>query len=123
MWGIQRFWCFSKVSFGGWKVLEVEGKRDSGLRRSSGVQVRLVLVRRERRRCRRMIKSGTGVLLDYKELKDRWRNKKLYEGDGVMNFSEGMMACVSREVSGKERGRSFFFKYILYVWGHQEFRF
>ena len=100
---------------GGWKVLEVEGKRDSWLRRSSGVQVRLISVRRERRRYRKRIKSGTGVLLDYKELKDRWRNKKLYEGDGVMNLSEGVMACVSWEVSGKERGRSFFFKCILYV--------
>ena len=54
-------------------------------------------------------------MLEYKELKDRWRNKKLYEGDGVMNFSEGMIACVSQEVSRKERGRSFFFKCILYV--------
>ena len=96
-------------------MLEVEGKRDSWLRRSSGVQVRLVLVRQERRLYRRIIKSETGVLLDYKESKDWWRNKKLYEGNGVMNLSEGVMACVSRGVSGKERGRSFFFTCILYV--------
>ena len=51
---------FSKVSFGGvqscdgnngWRVSEVGGKRGRGLRRGSGGQVKLVLVRRERRRC------------------------------------------------------------------------
>ena len=47
----------------GWKMSEVGGKRESGLRRSSGVQVRSALARRERRRCRRMIKSGTGVFV------------------------------------------------------------
>ena len=96
-------------------MLEVKGKRDGWLRRSSGVQARLVLARWERRLYRRMIKSEMEVLLDYKEARDRWRNRKLCKGDGVMNLSEGVMACVSREVSGKERGRSFFFKCILYV--------
>ena len=56
---------------------------------------------------------GRGFLLDYKELKYRWRNKKLYEGDGVMILSEGMMACVSWKIGGKKRGRSLFFGCIF----------
>ena len=54
-------------------------------------------------------------MLYYKELKCGWGNKELFEDDGVMILSVGMMACVYWKIGGKERGRSLFFWCILYV--------